>query len=39
MKRETTNTIVIKRIIRDYCLQFYGYTFENIEVNDFSNKI
>lgn len=38
MRRQTTDTGMIKRIIKDYCLQFYGYKFENTEVNDFITK-
>lgn len=37
-RRQTTNTDMIKRIIKDYYLQFYGYKFENTEVNDFLTK-
>lgn len=37
-RRQTTDTGMIKRIIKDYCLQFYGYKFENTEVNDFITK-
>ena len=39
MRRLTTDTGVIKRIIIHHCLQFYGYKFENTEeVNDFPTK-
>lgn len=38
-RRQTTDTVMIKRIIRDYCLQVDGYKFENTEeVNDFLTK-
>lgn len=37
-KKQTTDTAVIKRIIKDYCLEFYGYKFENTEMNDFLTK-
>lgn len=37
-RRQTRDTGVIKRIMRDYCLQFYGYKFENTELNDFLTK-
>lgn len=39
MRRLTTDTGVIKRIIIHHCLQFYSYKFENTEeVNDFPTK-
>lgn len=39
MRRLTTDTGVIKRIIIPHCLQFYGYKFEDMEeVNDFPTK-
>lgn len=38
-RRQTTDPGMIKRIIRDYCLQVNGYKFENTEeVNDFLTK-
>lgn len=37
-RRQTTDTGMIKRIIKDYCLQFYGYKFESTEVKDFLTK-
>lgn len=38
-RRQTTDPGMIKRIIRDYCLQVYGYEFQNTEeVNDFLTK-
>lgn len=40
MRRLTTDTGVIKRIIIHHCLQFYGYKFEDTEeVNDSQQNI
>lgn len=38
-RRQTTDTGMIKRTLRDYCFQVESYKFENTEeVNDFLTK-